>query len=164
MPMQVGRSWKYSVNTGFDSYVLPTKVVRELSVANTRGYEISGPLGTSRLAWTKRGLVAEKLNNSQFVPPILLLSSGDTGAGVVWSGTVTNVDRSQNATAVLRQGTDNETTVGLEKLRATRSVLTLRLGKSDVELISWFVPERGIVMQEQRTDNRLLVRLTQMKK
>lgn len=160
MPMTVGKSWKYSISAGFDSYVLPVKVVRELSVANTRGFELSGPLGTSRLAWTETGLVAERLNNTQFIPPLPLVSNVDNDKGTRWKGRVINADRTTAATALQVQSNDPDTMIGVQKTATVRSTVNLKMGASELELITWFQSGQGIVMQEQRTDNRLLVRLS----
>ena len=43
--MRVGRHWTYQVRTGFDRRVEEIKVVRELTVASSDGYELAGPLG-----------------------------------------------------------------------------------------------------------------------
>ncbi len=158
MPMRVGKSWRYSVKSGFNSYVLPTKVAREISVANTKGFELDGALGTSRLAWTEKGLVAEKLNNSQFIPPLPLLTND--GSATKWSGVVINIDRTTQSTATTSQKADEEIELGVEKVRAVKSTVNLQLGKNQVELLTWFQPGKGIVMQEQRTNGTLLVRLS----
>lgn len=75
-PMKAGKHWKYNVRTGLGSQVVQVKVLRPLAVASTQGYELTGPLGTSRLGWRDGTLYADRTSNGQFEPPLPLLVPG----------------------------------------------------------------------------------------
>ncbi len=160
MPMELGKAQTYVVKAGFETYVEPIKVTRELSVANTKGYELVGSLGVSRLAWVGDALVAEKLINTQFVPPLPLLYKADETHERPWKGRVVFADRGSVASATQSQTPDDDLGFGGKKIHCTRSVVTLKTATRQIELITWFSQGLGIVQQEQRTDGTLLVKLT----
>jgi hypothetical protein len=175
MPLDVGHSWNYIVKAGFDTYVTPIKVDREVSVANTRGVELASTLGTSRMAWTGDSLVAERLAGTQFVPPIPLLFKAEETSDRPWKGHLQFVDQGfldpkdpadnregqpRLATATQSQKGDDDIPFGGKKIHCMRSTVRLQTAAHSIELITWFSAGLGIVQQEQRTDDKLLVRLT----
>ncbi len=160
MPLDVGHTWNYIVKAGFDTYVTPIKVSREISVANGNGVELTSTLGTSRLAWSHDGLLAERLAGTQFAPPLPLVFSTEETHERPWKGRVVFVDRASPATASQSQKGDDDLTFGGKKIHCIRSTVRLQTAAHKIELITWFSAGLGIVQQEQRTDDKLLVKLT----
>jgi hypothetical protein len=160
MPLDVGHSWNYIVKAGFDTYVTPVKVSRELSVADVSGVELACTLGTSRLAWAGDALMADRLVGTQFEPSLPILFRGDETHERPWKGQVVFVDRASPATATQSQKGDDDISFGGKKIHCVRSTVRLKTAAHSIELITWFSAGLGIVQQEQRTDDRLSVRLT----
>jgi hypothetical protein len=161
MPLDVGHSWTYMVTApqSFKTFVVPMKVTRELSVANVRGAEINSTLGVSRLAWIGDGLMAEKLAGTQFIPPLPIVFKAEETHERPWKGRVVFVDRSSPATGTQSQKGD-DLDFGGSKIHCIRSTVRLKTAAHSIELITWFSAGLGIVQQEQRTDEKLLVKST----
>lgn len=164
MPLEVGKSWGYLVKAGFSEFYMPSKVTREVSVANTAGYEISNSVGTSRLSWTKDALVSERLLGAQFIPPVPLLFKSEETHERPWKGRVVLVDRAWPATATESQTGDDSIDYGGRKIHCTKSIVLLKTPVHEIELTTWFSSGLGIVRQEQRTDKALLVQLNLLPK
>jgi hypothetical protein len=160
MPLHVGQSWLYSVKSGFETNIDTLKVAGETSVANTRGYEIVGSLGVSRLAWSGDTLLAEKVSGTQFEPPFPLLFNAEETHERPWKGRVTFVDRSSPASGSQSQRPDEDLSFGGKKIHCVCSTAHIKTAAHQIELITWFSPGLGIVQQEQRTDGTLQVRLS----
>jgi hypothetical protein len=161
MPLQVGRTWDYQVHApmAFASYVTTIKVDRDVSVANGPGVELTSNLGASRLAWQGDSLVAESLAGTQFMPPIPLLFRTEETHERAWKGRVVFVDRASPATATQSQKGEDDISFAGRKIRCIRSTVSVQTAAHKIELITWFSAGLGIVRQEQRTDDRLLIRL-----
>jgi hypothetical protein len=157
-PLAVGKTWTYSVRTGLVTHVEPVKVTRSLSVAGVSGYELSGPMGVSRVGWKDQELVADALANASFNPALPLLISGEERARRSWSGTMTVAGSGAASSAILVQEPETRQ-VGGKSVRAIKAVLTLKARGRTVEVITWYVAGTGPVMQEQRTDGRLDISL-----
>lgn len=162
MPLEVGRSWTYLVQSGFNSYVDEVKVTRRLSVASSPGAELSGPLGTTRMAWHDGALLVEQAINTQFVPPLPILFDASETSDRAWKGTATLIGSSAPARATQEQSVDSDFMADGGKIRTIKSTLHLERKGHDIELITWFAPDRGILQQEQRTDGVLVVRAKQL--
>ena len=160
MPLDVGHAWTYSVKAGFETYIDTIRVTRDLSVAGTRGVELSGSLGTSRLAWVGDALCAEKLAGTQFVPPLPILYRAEETHERPWKGRVIFVDRASPASGTQSQTGDDEQSYGGKKIHCTRSTVRVKTAAHSIEVITWFSAGIGIVAQEQRTDETLLVKLS----
>jgi hypothetical protein len=161
MPLEVGREWKYIVqaSTDFKSYVTPMRVTREISVANAKGFEIVSDLGVSRLAWVGDGLMADRTAGTQFSPALPLLFATDETFERKWKGEVTFVDKASPAHGTQSQKADDELVFEGKKLHCIKSTIRLKTASRDIELITWFSSGLGIVQQEQRTDEKLLVKV-----
>jgi len=162
-PLEVGRSWTYSVDTGLTTFVATTKVERRVPVGGAMGYELRGTMGVSRLAWDGGRLVASMLPHTRFNPPVLLAVAGARGdaknpfrAG--WKGNVEWFGKARPATATLEQVPDR-VRIGSTEVPATLSTVRLTTEDRNVELQSWFVDGLGLVRQDQRTDGILNVRM-----
>jgi hypothetical protein len=170
MPFEVGHSQLYKVQAGFESYVTTIKVARDISVANTQGYELTSNLGVSRLAWVGDSLVAERLVNTQFVPPLPLLYRSEETHDRIWKGRVVFVDVAaptsadflagkKLVTATESQNGDDQISFRGNKIHCVRSTVNLETAAHKIEITTWFSSGLGIVRQEQRTDGKLLIKL-----
>ncbi len=174
-PMKVGQHWTYEVRSGFDIRVESIKVLRPLTVAGADGFELSGPLGVSRLAWRGDELWADRSANVQFVPSLLLFrpsvdlsvdkSKKDDpiyqryGAEVgQWEGKVIVMGHERTASAKLYERQES-VEIKARKVSAILATLKLTIDRHDVELKSWYQQGVGLVQQEQRTGVTRVVRL-----
>ncbi|MCX7800015.1 MAG: hypothetical protein N2109_06680 [Fimbriimonadales bacterium] len=162
-PLEVGRTWTYSVDTGLTTFVARVRVERRVPVGRALGYELRGSMGTSRLAWDGDELVASMLPQTRFNPPIRLAVAGARGDArnpfrAVWRGNVEWFGKARAGVATLEQRPDRAR-IGSAEVPATLSVVRLTTENRTVELSSWFVDGIGLVRQEQRTDGILDVRL-----
>ena len=165
MPMKVNKRWTYRVTAGFDRHTVPIRVVREVTVASTRGYELASTLGVSRIAWKGGRLVADSMVNAQFSPPIPLLIPGleleknKVKTAASWHGRVYVLGRELPASAILTQQNDTVDS-GTHKVSTILATLTVRLPSGVLELESWYQSGVGLVQQEQRTNGTRIVQLT----
>lgn len=157
-PLREGQEWTYTVRTGYVTYVEPVKVARELSVAGTRGFELSGPMGTSRLAWKGGVLLADRYVNVRLEPPMPVLAGGRDEATMRWTGRLMGLGPGKPAEASLSQRPE-ALRVGTRQVQAIRTDLTLQDGTRRIEVVSWYEDGVGLVRQEHRTDGRLDVQL-----
>lgn len=161
-PLSVGKSWSYMVDSGFGTTrVEEVKVLREIPVDGVTGYELGGNMGQSRLAWKDGVLEAAQLPNATFNPPIPILIGGEKKARKEWKGMIGVVGRGSHATAILIQEPDKASFSG-RTVQATKTTLTILSGPDKTELITWFQDGQGPIMQEQRTNNILVVKFQQI--
>ena len=163
MPLDVGHTWNYTVKApdAFAIYVVAIKVARQISVAGVSGVELTSDLGPSRLAWSGDALVTERLLTTQFRPPLPLLYKSEETHERPWKGQIDFVDvHDQVATGVQSQKGDDDLAFGGKKIHCIRSTVDLQTQAHKYELITWFSSGIGIVQQEQRRDDVLMVRLS----
>ena len=165
MPMQVNKKWTYRVRAGFERHTIPIRVVRELTVASTTGYELASPLGVSRIAWKSGKLVADSTVNAQFIPPIPLLVPGakldskKVKQVETWHGRIIALGQEKPASAVLIEQLDT-VDFGTRKVNAILATLTIRIPNGVLELQSWYQSGVGLIQQEQRTNGTRIVQLS----
>lgn len=153
-PLEVGNEWTYSVRTGLAEFVEPVKVVSTAPAAGTKGFQLSGNLGTSRLAWKGKVLCASELPNLAVAPnssPFPLLVADDPTATRAWSGSVMLSGKTYPAVASLKQSKAKLSTPG----RTWDTVLvtiSLKVGDRNIEILTWYAKGHGPVRQEQRTN------------
>ena len=135
------------------------RVSRRIAVDGVEGYELTGPLGTARLAWHGTRLVAQALGGTTYDPPIPLLDSRLPQAPVEWRGTVTAPVGICDGAAKLRHYADH-TQFASKQTPAIETVLELQAGKRRIELRSWFIYGVGLAKQEEHTGDVQTVRLS----
>jgi hypothetical protein len=160
MPLSVGRSVTYVVTHGLEKFVEPVKVVAEVPIMGRTGYELSGPMGVSRLVWKDGVLYASQTSNAVFDPPIPLVAVD--GKMKRWTGSVHSLEFESDASAELVQKQVKDVQVGTRKVEATLATLTVKMPKGTIELSSWFQPGVGLVQQEQRTGSVLVLRMAML--
>jgi hypothetical protein len=148
MPLKVGETWIYRVHGRELDQVVPFKVTRRISVAGTNGYEIASDLGISRLAWVGTKLVADELAGTKYDPPLPLLDSQSAPADAQWEGTVTTPAGILRGTATQSQHVDKRPASGRTGV-ATVSTIELKTGHNVLTLVSSYVPEVGMIQQEE---------------
>lgn len=156
MPLEVGRSTSYVVKFGFNSRVEPVKIVRKIAVAGTEGYELTGALGVSRVAWKDGVLFADRAVNATFEPSLPLLT--EDGKERTWHGRVVAMGNVNAASARLKQE-DSTVDIGGRKVKTTLATLTVQMPKGKIELASWYAPGTGLVQQEQRTNGERVIQI-----
>ena len=157
MPLSVGRSVTYEVTHGLEKHVEALTVTAEVPIMGRTGYEFSGPMGVSRLVWQNGVLYASQTANAVLDPPVPLVSLD--GKPRTWTGTLEALEVSSDATAELVQKQVKGLELGSRKVDATLSTLTIKMPRGSIEVQSWFVPGEGLVQQEQRTGNVLVLRM-----
>jgi hypothetical protein len=148
MPLRPDRTWTYSVRSGFQQFVEPIDVVREVAVAGTRGFELSGPLGTSRLGWRDGVLWAGQSANARFDPPLPLLANDFEPR--TWEGHLEATGVLYPATASLEHE-QTRVELGGRRVSAVRATVTLQFDDRAVTLQTWYQEGVGIVRQEQHS-------------
>ena len=163
-PMKVGQHWTYQVRTAFDVNVQPIKVLRPLPVASAPGYELTGPLGVSRIAWRNGTLYADSTVNAQFIPPLPLLvpaverTKDDDKKVLTWHGRVIVLGKERPGSATLYE---RNATIefGTRKVPTILSTLDIRIPGGKIGLQSWYQQGVGLIRQEQRTNGTRVVQL-----
>ncbi len=150
-PMQVGNEWTYNVKTTLAEFVTKISISRRVPVAGVEGYELTSPMGVSRLAWKGDVLYASALSGTRFNPPLPILNAAEEkhsfrvqNLRMYSAGVTYDVDATveQEAQAHTRDG---------QKYRATITVTTLRLKDREIQIKSIYKPGIGLVEQVQRT-------------
>lgn len=160
MPLEVGDSVTYTVRSGFDTRVETVSVTRRLPVAGTQGAELSGPLGSARLAWRDGILYADTAANAQFEPPLPMLA--EDGKDRTWHGRVRTLGREQPGSAVITQRKE-KIRIGSRDVETVHVTHRLRLARADIELDTWYQPGVGVVQQEQRTKGQRVLQMQQLR-
>jgi hypothetical protein len=156
MPLEPGSATTYVARFGFDARVEPIRIGRRISVAGVEGYELTGPLGVSRLGWREDVLYADQAANAWFSPSLPMLAEDEKPRS--WHGRLTAMGRTQPASAKLEHR-KAKVEIGSRKIQATLAVLTVKLPTGVLELESWYAPGIGLVQQEQRTNGNRLIQL-----
>jgi hypothetical protein len=156
MPLETGKSWTYITKAGFNTFVEPVKVVRRMPVAGTEGYELVGPLGSSRLAWKDGVLFASTTANARFMPALPLVYPGKEERK--WQGRMESNGKTYDATARISLKQER-LKVGGGEVGTTLSTILLQIPDTGIELKTWFQPGVGIVQQEQRINRVLKVHM-----
>jgi hypothetical protein len=156
MPLEAGREMEYVVRSDLDTRVEPVRISREVPVAGAPGFELTGPLGTSRLAWKDGMLLAASTTNARFHPPVPLVTVD--GKARDWRGEIEVRGYTSEAVGRLVQE-DVDLDLNGKKVPTRMSTLSVTLPRGEIELISWFQRGVGMVQQEQRTNDRLVLRM-----
>jgi hypothetical protein len=154
MPLKLGTSATYEVSYGLEKHVEPLTISRSLPVDGVTGFELSGPMGVSRVAWHNGELRAAQTANAWFDPAIPILA--DDKKDRQWSGRVGVMGVKSLAKAVLTHKQD-KLDMGSKAVEATLAELTITLPRGTIVVDSWFQPGVGLVRQEQRTADKLVV-------
>jgi hypothetical protein len=143
------------VRAGFLSRVEDLSVTRSISVADVQGWEVSGSMGNSRLAWKDGNLLIEDLPGTRLSPAIPILFGNSDKASVKWSGIAKTLSGSREATAEIVQANDT-VTIGGRTYETKRSEITLSGLGSPILLTTWFNEGIGMLRQEQRVGDQLV--------
>ncbi|MBX7133099.1 MAG: hypothetical protein K1X67_10525 [Fimbriimonadaceae bacterium] len=155
MPLAVGSKWTYSVRAGFLSRVEDLKVLRTISVADVEGYELTGPMGNSRVAWKGGNFLVEDLPGTRLSPALPILIGESDKASRRWSGIAKTLSGAKEATADIVQAKDT-VTIGGQTYETRRSEVVLRGLGSPITLTTWFHEGIGMLRQEQRVGDQLV--------
>lgn len=147
MPLAEGHKWTYNVMLDFGSTVQSLEVSRRISVAGEHGWELTGPMGSSRLAWVGGTLVGERLAGTTFSPPVPLLAAEEMS----WEGTATTAGQARKGRGRLTISQVDVELAG-RTYESTLSKLEIGFDSGTLELLTWFVADLGIIRQEQRID------------
>lgn len=169
MPLEAGRAWTYTFRTGFQTFVETVTVGDAVAVGPVMGRTLSGPMGTSRLAWRGDLLVASRLAGTAFDPPIPIgVQTSAKEASRTWHGRIEAFGISRGAHAALKLSRER-LAVGGMKVQTVKTELTIVAkgsvasgsvpGATRIEVTTWFRPGVGIVRQEQRTNRKFVVAL-----
>lgn len=160
MPMEVGRRWQFAVSTQFQQYLADMTVSREASVAGHKGFVLLGATGECRLAWVNGRLLAERISNTRFEPPIPLVVQSEDRERVAWKGVVQGNWGRFEATASLNQ-VMTEKEISGSKTRVAKSDLVILNSKGpSIRLETLFEPNVGIAQQQQWIGSNSVLKLT----
>jgi len=157
MPSDVGTTWTYKVRTGFGAqHVVDATITKRLSVTGAEGFELSGPLGATRMAWKDGTLWAQNFGNAQAMPALPLLHEDRRPSE--WKGILETAIGKERATARLTHANEKLESAG-RTISTTRTQLVIKRPRSTTTLTTWFAEGIGIVRQEQRSDGEFELRL-----
>lgn len=167
LPLTPGKTWTYSVRSGFQSNVVTMKVGRAKNVGEYHGRVIESPLGDSELAWAGPKLISDQFANSRFSPPICIFNEAKIPAKKkprdnefveveTWNGRIESFGVQRSAKAKLRQRRSS-ILLSSGQTQVVETVLEIELKSGKIEVRSWFERGKGIVRQEQRTLRNFVV-------
>src|SRR5581483_1305593 len=158
MPLAPNREWRYYARSPEGDKVMSVKVVGPIRVGNVDGWLLTGPGGSSRLAWSNGVLIASELNSVRFDPPITLLDPSEKTTGWNYSGTAMGRIGSSQIEAVCKQRPDTITVGGVSK-STLHVTIQFRLGSANLSLETWYASGVGILRQEQLTNGNQVAAL-----
>lgn len=154
LPLESGNRWTYESTAGLQKRIVVMSVAGRAPVGKAEGFRMESALGESTLVWDGGKLLAGKLGNSEFFPPLPLYADG----AMEWKGTVRTSGTVESATASLKSLAMEEPVAGKKvAMRVGELTLVLPSGKHEVTTYLW--AGRGIYLQEHRVDGRLISRL-----
>lgn len=164
MPLDQGRSWTYRIFNGVLHYVEPVEVKGVVPVGPVEGAVLTGPMGTSHLAWQNETLYASRLANAGFYPPIpLVIDNGGKKASLNWRGSVEAFGEVRDARATFTQERVPVLQGGSRYFvtKTEMKIVAVEGGKppTEMELTTSFRTGVGIVEQVQRTNRDHIVTL-----
>lgn len=173
LPLWEGNEWTYATRTSFQNPSSVLKVGPKIAVGSVEGRVLSGSFGESRMAWDGPKLIASQLSNSRFNPPIPLFREDKIPEKKKqreqefvnvdeWKGRVESFDSARSGSALLQQRR-SQLDVNGRKLNVIESLLTISLGKSEIEIRTIFERGKGILRQEQRTNRNLVLSIEMLR-
>lgn len=153
-PLEVGKSWKYTVSSGMSKKVITLRVTGRASFAEAQGYELQSDMGNFRLAWKNGWLLAGSLAGTRYNPPLPILSQ-DSPATAKWKGTVHSMGRALEATADILQ--EKPSPRSKEADQGVKVIIKMQAGGKKFETESFYKPKLGLVEQTQRVDGLLTI-------
>ncbi len=155
MPLSKDSQWTYTVQLGFRSTVAEVKTANRIPVGGGEGWRLNGSQGSTSLAWTGSRLVASELSSTRYEPPLTLLDTSLRKDGQrQWDGTMTTAGKSVEAEIILTQSYEKRR-VGGQDWNTIRARHEVSFEGKQMEIITWFAPNIGILRQEQRLDGKL---------
>ncbi len=153
-PLKSGNRWDYHIRNGLQTRVDTLKVKQNTPVASCKGYQLLSHSGTLELAWKGTTLYLAKTPNIRFIPSLTWLDVSTTHCQNTWKGTVrylgnlysTEINITQSEDMILFKGSN---------VKTLKVILTTLIEGKNIELITWFSQNLGIIQQQQRTNGTL---------
>lgn len=125
------------------------KVTREYPVASGAGFELSGSLGDSVVAWDGTVLKASVLAGTRFNPPVAILDGAKKETKIPWKGRMYMAGKTLEGSGSLdqREGVWSAD----QRLKAIQTDLVLQLGDRTLKVTTIYVRGKGPVSQKQWT-------------
>jgi hypothetical protein len=153
-PLREGDVSQFSIRSDFGRGIGEMRVTGRTAVGGVSGFEISSPFGNSAVAWMGDTLVASQLNNTFFDPPIPIAFQPGGNTKSEWAGIAITAGNIRQLKATTEQEGGRFELLG-QRMSAQVSLVRLEDGNKVTELTTWMVPGRGIMRQEQRTNDKL---------
>lgn len=148
MPLSINRKAVYRVHYGLISFDEPLVVSKEVAVAGQSGFELSGPMGVSRVAWRNQVLYADQAVNAWFQPSLPILTEGPTAKP--WHGRIVSMGITHPASATLEMA-EEKIKFGDKEHTTKRATLKVKMDTARIELVTWYEAGVGMVRQDQTT-------------
>jgi hypothetical protein len=148
MPLSLNRKAVYRVHYGLISFDEPLMVSKEVAVAGQSGFELSGPMGVSRVAWRNQVLYADQAVNAWFQPSLPILTEGPPVKP--WHGRIVSMGMTHPASATLDLA-EEKINIGGRDHNTQRATLKVKMDTARIDLVTWYEAGVGMVRQEQST-------------
>lgn len=155
LPLEGGESWTYRWTDGLTSDVIILDTNGEVPVGKVRGRKLNSPRGDSILAWDKGLLLAARLGQSEYSPPLPIFI---TEGPIPWTGTITTAGKSVKGQAsISREATEEE--IDGKTYKSIEVSIDLSVPSGKHEITTSYVSGLGIVRQEHQEDGYLVSRI-----
>lgn len=157
MPLEVGNTWTYSLNTRDVGESLETlSIARRIALGEFVGYEITGDTGRTVVAWAGGVLLASELSGTRYEPALPLIPGEPEST---WEGVVVVNGETTRASAKIAR---SKSTYEL-KNQARETVLvehTIYIGEDTPMVIATHYADGiGILEQRQTLNGDLVLRI-----
>ncbi len=158
MPLAIGNTWSYQVKAGLSTRISTVKIERKESVGKIEGFALTSEIGDTTLAWQDNQLIAGRLANSEFFPPLPIYANIKDGDIINYSGTIRASGSAKTAKGQLKVRQVEEEIDG-KKLNLLVGQVTLKIENETHEITTWLQSGKGIFRQEHRINDTLATQL-----
>lgn len=158
LPLELGNTWTYDCSAGLVNRVVTVRVTGSAPVGQVAGWKMESEMGVSTLAWQDGRLIASRLGNTEFFPPLPLYAEVGVGGKVKWKGKARTAGSTLPASATLTVSSSEETVEG-KKLQLPVGQVSLSIDGTSHEIDTWLRRGRGIHLQEHRIGGQLVSRM-----
>lgn len=152
-PTQVGSHHEYVIKNGMAVYVEAIRATKEVAVAGSRGVELGGPMGISRVAWKDGTLYASLLGGTRFVPPIPILVAAAPDKAIT-TKTMAETEGVQRQARVTLVHSKEKIKIGTRDVETVRTLLTLNTDANVITVETHYADGSGMVRQQQHVDGQ----------
>lgn len=156
MPLGDGAKWTYEASHSLRTSTITMKASADATVNGDPGFTLRSEMGQSVIGWSGGILYARELSGWRFDPPLPLLApaKGKSEEAFSWNGQAYWQGRKMESSCTASQTQETIRAAG-QRFSCLASIITLKAGLEEAEIITHFSSGRGIIRHQLRRRNDL---------